>query len=469
MSDVNIIDTEAANADGQTKCPKCGATDISLNAATGELRCNFCRHTFKAEVMEEMKEGVGDLKGEQIGSGAADIDKNADSTVTLKCSSCGAEVVVNLEESSQARCHWCRNMLSVNSKVPNGMVPDTILPFKMKKDEAQRRIEEYVGDRKFFANKRFKAEFSTENIMGVYFPYMLVDMKGHAEFAGEGEIEKDSYTRGSGDDKETVYKVERFKVERSADVDIDDLAVESSSRRAGASEENETNNIINAILPFDTENCVKYDSNYLKGFTSEKRDVNKGDLQHIVDSQEREAIKFALNDTVSEYDRGVRWDKMDIKKEGEKWLSAYLPVWLYSYVENPGAKNQLTHYVAVNARTSETIGSVPINKGRISTTCIGIGVLVFLILLLTIFSSGDGSDFLWALGGGALVGGLLFSSIYAKYRNTAARHHFETETKINIKNVGKHDEFVKKFETTSGSIDGENNFDVDVEKLHKQD
>ena len=34
------------------------------------------------------------------------------------------------------------------------------------------------------------------------------------------------------------------------------------------------NNIINAIMPFDTENCVKWDSNYLKGFSSEKRDVN---------------------------------------------------------------------------------------------------------------------------------------------------------------------------------------------------
>lgn len=27
--------------DGQNKCPKCGATDISLNAKKGVLRCNF--------------------------------------------------------------------------------------------------------------------------------------------------------------------------------------------------------------------------------------------------------------------------------------------------------------------------------------------------------------------------------------------------------------------------------------------
>ena len=468
MSDVNIIDTGAGAKDGQTKCPKCGATDISLNTATGELRCNFCRHTFTAEVLEEMKPGATELKGEQIGSGAADIDESADTSVTLKCTSCGAEVVVDLNETSQARCHWCRIMLSINSKVPNGMVPDAVLPFKMKKDEAQRRIEEYVGSRKFFANKKFQAEFTTENIMGVYFPYMLVDMKGHAEYEGEGEIEKGSYTRSRGkDETETVYKVERYKVGRSADVEIDGLAVESSARRAGRSEENETNNIINAILPFDTENCVKYDSNYLKGFTSEKRDVNKGDLQVIVDSQEKEAIKFSLNDTAKQYDRGIRWDRMDVKKEGEKWMAAYLPVWLYSYVENPGKKNQLIHYVAVNARTTETVGSVPINKSRVSLASVGLGVLVWLLTFLTIFNGGEASDILLSVGAGVIVGLLFFSSVYGKYRNTGARHHFETETNIKLSNVGKRDESVKRFETTDSSMHGANNHNVVVEKLKK--
>lgn len=153
MEEKKIIDTTGSGIDGQNKCPKCGATDISLNEKTGELRCNFCRYTFMAEALEDMKSGVGDLTGEQIGSGAVDIDKNAETMVTLKCSSCGAEVVVDLSESTHARCHWCRNTLSINSKVPNGAVPDVVLPFKMKKEEAKQRIEDYVGQRKFFANK----------------------------------------------------------------------------------------------------------------------------------------------------------------------------------------------------------------------------------------------------------------------------------------------------------------------------
>lgn len=472
MSDINIIDTASGAKVGQNKCPKCGATDISLKESTGELRCNFCRYVFKPDVLDDMKSGVGDLSGQQIGSGAVDIDNSADTTVTLKCTSCGAEVVVDLNETTQARCHWCRNMLSINTKVPNGAVPDVILPFKMKKEEARDRIEQFVGKRQFYANKRFKAEFTTENVMGVYFPYMLVDMKGHATFSGVGERELRKYDRtiGHGDNKrtETVYVVEKYNVNRECDVEIDDLTVESSARRAGASTEHETNNIINAILPFDTENCVKYDSNYLKGYTSEKRDVNKGDLQGIVDNQEHEAIKFALNDSVYMYDRGVEWQQSNVTKDGEKWLAAYLPVWLYSYVENPGP-NQLIHYVAVNARTAETIGSVPINKGRIAymTGLVGF-VSWFLALVFFLVTSSEplGSERpLYALIAAILVAGVFWFTTYNNYRNTKARHHFERETKINLKNIKSNDTLIKKYETENSSFNLANNLKVDILKL----
>ena len=44
-----VVKTDVGAKDGQNKCPKCGATDISTNAKTGKLRCNFCRHEFEPE------------------------------------------------------------------------------------------------------------------------------------------------------------------------------------------------------------------------------------------------------------------------------------------------------------------------------------------------------------------------------------------------------------------------------------
>ena len=149
---------------------------------------------------------VSKLEREVIGSGAQDIIADADDVVTLKCSSCGAEVVVDTASSAQARCHWCRNTLSVNQQIPNGAIPDTVLPFSVPKDDAKKAIEGFVGKRKFFANPQFKQEFTTNNVMGVYLPYMIVDTNAHADMKGQGEHETRKYTVGSGDHRENILR-----------------------------------------------------------------------------------------------------------------------------------------------------------------------------------------------------------------------------------------------------------------------
>ena len=104
-----VVKTDVGAKDGQNKCPKCGATDISTNAKTGKLRCNFCRHEFEPEKIQGMETDISKIEGEIIGSGTQDIVEDTQDIITFKCSSCGAEVVIDTLESTQARCHWCRN------------------------------------------------------------------------------------------------------------------------------------------------------------------------------------------------------------------------------------------------------------------------------------------------------------------------------------------------------------------------
>ena len=102
-----IVKTDGSAIDGQNKCPKCGATDISVNTKTGKLRCNFCRDEFELEKLKGMETDLRNLKGEIVGSGATNIVADTKDVVTLKCSSCGAEVVIDTVFSTSARCHWC--------------------------------------------------------------------------------------------------------------------------------------------------------------------------------------------------------------------------------------------------------------------------------------------------------------------------------------------------------------------------
>jgi len=428
---IKVVQTDVGAKDGQNKCPKCGSTEITTNINTGKLRCLYCRHEFEPEKVEGLEEDLSKLEGQVMASGAQDIIADTNDVLTFKCSSCGAEVVIDTSESTNARCHWCRSTLSINQQIPNGSIPDVVLPFAIKKEDAKLEIEKFVGKRKFFAHPKFKKEFTTENIMGVYFPYMVVDANTHVNLKGQGEHLVRSYTRGSGDSRKTYYDADLYNVEREFDLLINGLTIESNSDRLNHGASNKTNNIINSIMPFDMENCVKWDSNYLRGFTSERRDTNIDDLRSLVYTQSKDIARFAANETLKEYDRGVAWSNEDLFLKGQQWKAAYLPVWLYSYQES---QNKL-HYVAVNARTKETMGSVPIHMPKLLGISFIVEIIGFLLMLFVEFEYREA--FL-------LLGVVFFFIMYARYRNSGARHKHETETKTKIDNLRKVDNYVTR-------------------------
>lgn len=454
-----IIQTDVGAKDGQNKCPKCGATDISINVNNGHLRCNFCRHEFEPEKVEGLETDISKLEGQIMGSGAQDIVADTNDVLTFKCSSCGAEVVIDTNEATQARCHWCRNTLSVNQQIPNGSVPDVVLPFTLKKEDAKKEIEKFVGKRKFFAHPKFKEEFTTNNIMGVYFPYMVVDVNAHTNLVGQGERLVRRYTRGSGDNKKTYYDADLYDIEREFDLVIEGLTVESSLDKLNKNSSDKTNNVINAIMPFDIENAVKWNANYLKGYTSEKRDTNVEQLKPIVENQSKDIARFAANETLKEYDRGVDWATEQLSVKGQQWKAAYLPVWLYSYQQVSGNKKVL-HYVAVNARTKETMGSVPIHMPKLL-------LVSFLVEILGVIATSIMDfDYNWIF---LLAGFIYFFAMFARYRNSGARHKHELETKKKMTNLRKVDKLIKrKTGLTNSRMQGANNTRVTGQNISSQ-
>jgi DNA-directed RNA polymerase subunit RPC12/RpoP len=373
-----IIDTQNERLDdGVNRCPQCGATDIQLRPSAGTLVCLFCRHEWSEDRLDETIAN-GDLtalRGTTMGSGASDIDTGADSMITMKCAGCGAEVVVNTAEQMGARCHWCRHVLTVNEQVPNGAVPDAVLAFKITHDDATAKIGEFAGKRRMFADRAFVHDFKPENVVGVYMPYMVVDGNASADVAGQGEIKTRQYTKGSGDDKETYYDADVYEVQRHIDFTVDDLTIESSAERANMNTSVNTNNIINTILPFDTENAVKWNASYLTGFTSEKRDQDVSHLQPAVENQLLSIARSQVESSVDRFDRGVRWERERLDVHGTRWVAMYLPVWLYSYYHEKGGKG-MVHYIAVNGRTGEVMGSVPVSHKRLLAGALTVGTFL---------------------------------------------------------------------------------------------
>ena len=364
--------------DGVNRCPKCGSTDIRPRPGTGLLMCLFCRYEWSEARVEEkfgLGEGIGDLQGTQLASGAHDVDQTDSGLMTLKCAGCGAEVVVNTATELSARCHWCRHVLGINEQIPNGAVPDAVLPFQLTREAAVTKIRQFARSRRLFAHARFKTEFTPENVVGVYLPYLVVDANAASDMVGSGEVQTRRYTRGSGDSKKTYYDADVYRVHRHVDFTVDDLTVESSAARADFTSPGNTNNIINSILPFDTKNAVSWNADYLNGFTSERRDRDVDAAMPEVQDELLSIARSQVSSTIGRYDRGVRWEQERLDLHGSRWVSMYLPVWLYSYYHVEGGHG-VVHYIAVNARTGETMGSVPLAKGKLFLVAALTGTIV---------------------------------------------------------------------------------------------
>lgn len=345
---------------GLVKCAKCGSSDIKFSQVTHMLVCQDCRNSWSESKLEDDQD-IKQLKGKIVYEGASKIEETS-SVVTLKCAACGAEVVINTDESLQARCHWCRNTLSTDTRIKNGAAPDAVIPFTMPREEAVDKIAEFASKRKFYANKTFLKEFNPENVIGVFLPYFMFDGNVTAKLNGVGEIETRRYTRRVNDKNKVFYDADVYNVARTFDMAIDDMFIEGSSDKSDMSNRSQTNNIINAILPFNGKEAVRYNPNYLSGHSSERRDRDTEHLEEKVEDMLLSTSMYKALDMIRQYDRGVEWKNESVTIHGSKWVSVYLPVWLYSYYDED---KDVKHFVAVNGQNGNVMGSVPINKPKL--------------------------------------------------------------------------------------------------------
>ena len=426
-----IIEIENNIKHNQYRCPNCNSTEIIFDKKIKKLKCSYCKNVFEEEQVKQ--DNIYNLEGRNIGKGAKDI-KDSD-IVTITCNSCGAEVIIDSKSAPYARCHWCHSVLSLDNKIENGAVPDVILPFKVDKEEARKVIEKFLKERKLFSKRKFKRKFDSNNIKGVYLPYFIVDASGKCNFDGDGV---------HLDEKLAGFNTEFYKIIRKFDIEINGLTIESNSKIIKSNDISKTNQVINAIMPFDTENCIPYKANYLMGYSSEKRNINLTELEEKIDLQIRDICKYSIVDDIEYYNEGIHWDKQEIIYTGKRILMAYFPVWIYTYDEKKFKKNK-THYIVVNGRTKEVKGSVPVNRIKMNLI-LSLIIMIMFTIYLYIFKyyqpSVEFGTILTLIFFFPLILGII--RILSKYQTNDLRHEYESETKKKISNLEKQDLLIRR-------------------------
>ncbi|MEA4973616.1 MAG: TFIIB-type zinc ribbon-containing protein [Candidatus Metalachnospira sp.] len=338
------------------RCANCGGA-LEYDANTHIFHCDYCLSDFTAEELEEIKLKKEEEKGRLENEKAA-FEEHA---VLYNCPSCGAEIITD-DTTTATFCYYCHSPVVLSGKMTGDMKPGYIIPFKIDRDEAEKRFFEWVKRKKFLP-KDFVNEKSVEKMCGVYYPYWLSDCTVHGRYSASG---KNLRIWIAGDIEYTETKI--FDITREGTIVFDNIKNFAMS--------GDKVKLATAVQPFRDEEMEKFNMAYLSGFMAEKRTVETDAMGEQLKEQVNKYATRLLDDSVSGYNI-VDSKNVDIDMLDTKWDYVLLPVWVLTYISNGKI-----YYYALNGQTGKAVGELPVNKPKLILFAVIIFLVFFLIVVL---------------------------------------------------------------------------------------
>lgn len=353
------------------QCPACTGP-LHYSAKSGKLECDYCGSSFdvaeiealyarkeaeaaaakqaadaKAEAAQAAKAEAAEAAAASGGWDTSDLSRvwgaEADGLRVYSCPSCGAELICDQSTAATA-CPYCGNPAIVPGQFSGALRPDSILPFRLSKDDAVQALHAHYKGKPFLP-RSFTSANHIEQIQGVYVPFWLFD--GGAEGAASYRASNTNvYETGDYEITETRH----YHVVRAGSLAFEKIPVDASSKMP--------DDHMDSIEPFDYAQLRPFSTAYLPGYLADKYDVTIDDSRDRADTRCRETLAQALRDTVTGYGACVT-EREDIALRRGKVHYALLPVWMLS------TKWRGQDFLfAMNGQTGKLVGDLPTDRGR---------------------------------------------------------------------------------------------------------
>lgn len=422
------------------KCPNCGGS-VVLNPETGKMECIQCKGAVKAgfsikkndldisdSLLDEktalefakmsraekyiaesgnfidapINMGVGGYEEylQDKGIVEEDIDGDVDAGYmkmnVYKCTSCGAKLMVNRNETSSF-CAYCGQPTIIFDRVSKELQPDVVIPFTITKDKAINLIKEKLNKGRFVPDEI--KNFEIDKIRGIYIPFWLVSTKNRCKM---NLLATNSEKRNGRTYTKTI------KVYRDVECDYDRITVDASRK---------LDDIISKRLePYDTSKSVPFDIGYMSGFYADKYDVAADEAVRIADKRSEEFIENQIISSC-EYLGSITKKSSDHKTKEMDVEYAMLPAWFMTY-----RYKGIIYTIVVNGQTGKVVGNIPVKKSKVA---FALSIFTMLITTLSVYLAVFGGNIIYhellyaknidANGseiGFFIVGGLVLFSLY---------------------------------------------------------
>ena len=320
------------------KCPNCSAP-LSFDIGSQSWKCKFCDSEFTSADMERI-EALGSsetIKEEEV-TPAAKAQPKEEATMYV-CPSCGGKIITT-PTTAATFCVYCHNPAIIASRLTEEENrPAYLIPFKLKKEEAVRKLQSLCSG-KIFLPKNFKKFVAAGEVSGLYVPYWLFDFDVKTSFTARG-IKSKSWS----DSNYRYTRTDDYDVARSGEILFKNIPADGSLKM--------DDNLMQLLEPFDYTQMLNFKMEYLSGHFAEIADENINKAAENVFSRVYPGVKNMLTNTAREYSY-LQGANHSIDKKDISYTNVMLPVWVLM------AKSGRQKYVfAMNGQTGKMSGHLP--------------------------------------------------------------------------------------------------------------
>lgn len=347
-------------------CPACGGNMI-FDPESQSLTCPYCDK--KTDIVKQQ----GDIKEYDFKMTADDAPNNWENeSRVMRCESCGAQTVLDENNTAQF-CPFCGSSHIVKQDEQSGIIPESLIPFKVTKEKSLGHFREWIKKR-YFAPNALKKEYNDQKLNGVYIPCWTYDSSTYSTYSAEaGTYYYETVTdwvEENGQRKMVTRQERRVSwhyVTGDYSEFFNDILVNASGQIDEA--------LMGKLEPFHFEELVHYKPEFLSGFLAEHYsiDINQGWAtgRTIIEGQICEAIRSQINADE------VRNLTVNTSHDNIKYKHILLPIWISAYTY----KGKVYRYM-VNGQTGEVQGHAPISAVKITLMVIAALAIIGLIWLI---------------------------------------------------------------------------------------
>ena len=332
------------------QCPSCGG-GLRFEIESQQMACDYCGNRFDPRQITD-NSARDDAKTEPYFDGYVYI-----------CPSCGAELVTTDKNDAIGFCQYCGGASMIFDKIRREWKPDTVVPFKITKEQCREAYRKEVRKNPFVASKYRKPE-TIDNFKGIYMPYWSYSAELKGDFSIRG-VSAREHVHGN------TYHVYHYDLCGSSDYRLDGFSHDASVTF--------DDDLSESLAPFRQEGAVSFAPAYLSGFYAETGNVDPHEYDEeiqreiVADAERVYAGSKAVEGAVS--DKKLSLSQAESKYPAKiKSVSRTMnPVWFMSCRN----KDSIT-YAAVNGQTGKVAADLPLSPIRILAAALLISAGVFL-------------------------------------------------------------------------------------------